>query len=114
MWCLGRLLLLMIGADMQHHNQHWECFLLMMTIVDYVFGTVTSMEVLDYLKDFIQTHRHLFKELYASPIIPKLHYIIHIPQWIERFFGTHDENLLCHVCNYYVHVGVVLSHSCGI
>ena len=87
MWCLGRLLPLMIGADVQYHNQHWECFLLMMTIVDYVFVPVTSTEFLDYLKDLIETHHHLFKELYpSSPIIPKLHYIIHIPQWMERFF----------------------------
>ena len=85
MWCLGRLLPLMIGADVPCHNQQWECFLQLMIIVDYVFAPVTSIEVIDYVKDLIETHHQSFKELYPSaPIIPKLHYMIHIPDWIER------------------------------
>ena len=58
---------------------------LLMTIVDYVFAPVTSMDVLDDVKDLIETHHSLFKEVYCtSPVIIKMHYMIHIPQWIER------------------------------
>ena len=85
MWCLGRLLPLLIGNDVPAEDQHWECFLLLMTIVDYVFAPVTCMDVLDHVKDLIETHHFLFKEVYCtSPVIPKMHYMIHIPQWIER------------------------------
>ena len=75
----------MIGEKVSPHDQHWKCFLLMMTIVDYVFVPVTSTEVVEYLKELIESHHELFKEVYPSAsIIPKLHYVIHIPQWIER------------------------------
>ena len=87
MWCLGRLLPLMIAVDIPLHDQHWECFLLMMTIVDYVFAPVTSSDLLDYIREVIETHHHLFKELHpTSSFIPKLHYIIHIPDWIAKYF----------------------------
>lgn len=86
MWCLGRLLPLMIGSDVPPGNECWDCFLLLMTIVDYVFAPVTSKEILDYLKELIETHHKLFKEVYPlSPIIPKLHYVVHIPEWIKRY-----------------------------
>ncbi len=61
MWCLGRLLPLLIGIDVPAEDQHWECFLLLMTIVDYVFAPVTSMDVLDYVKELIETHHLLFQ-----------------------------------------------------
>ncbi len=89
MWCLGRLLPLLIGADITPGKQHWECFLKLMEIVDYVFAPVTSTEILDHLQERIETHHQLFTEIYpSSPVIPKLHYVIHIPEWIERFVGS--------------------------
>ena len=59
-----------------------------MTIVDYVFAPVTSTNVLDYLTDLLEEHLILFKELYPNcPIIPKMHYLIHIPDWIKRYIA---------------------------
>ena len=84
MWCLGRLLSLMIGNDVPQGDKSWSCFLLLLTIIDYVFAP--SVEILDYLKELIDTHHQLFKEVYPlSPIIPKLHYVIHIPEWSYVF-----------------------------
>ena len=88
MWCLARLLPLMIGVHIAYDNQHWENFLQCMTIVDYVFAPVTSTNVLDYLTDLLEEHLILFKELYPNcPIIPKMHYLIHIPDWIKRYIA---------------------------
>ena len=76
----------MIGSDVPPGNECWDCFLLLMTIVDYVFAPVTSKKILDYLEELIETHHKLFKEVYPlSPIIPKLHYVVHIPEWIKRY-----------------------------
>ena len=86
MWCLGRLLPLLIGSYVPIGiDRRWECYLLLMTIVDYVFAPMTSIDVLDYVEELIENHHSSFKELYpTSPIIPKIHYMIHIPHWIRK------------------------------
>lgn len=85
MWCLGRLLPLMLGEDVPLGDQHWECFLLMLTIVDYVFAPVISNDDIPYLKDLIQEHHEMFREVYPlCPVIPKMHYMIHLPEWTEK------------------------------
>ena len=86
MWCLGRNLPLMIGGKIRENQPHWDNFLLLLTIIDYVFAPVTSIDIVDYLRQLIHDHHSAFKELYPdSPFIPKLHYIIHIPEWINRY-----------------------------
>ena len=75
----------MIGENIPIGDQHWDCYLLMMTIVDYVFAPVTSKDITAYLKELIQEHHETFREVYPlSPIIPKMHYMVHIPEWMER------------------------------
>uniref|UniRef100_A0A1X7TW99 Uncharacterized protein n=1 Tax=Amphimedon queenslandica TaxID=400682 RepID=A0A1X7TW99_AMPQE len=61
-----------------------ENFLLLLTIVEYVFGPVTSEDVVPYLKDLIREHEN-FCQLYPNAsIIPKIHYIIHLPEWLLK------------------------------
>lgn len=89
MWCLARLLPLMIGVHVPSENRHWDNFLRLMTIVDYVFAPITSMDILAHLKDLIEDYLTSFKELYPNnSIIPKMHYLIHIPDWIKRYIRT--------------------------
>lgn len=85
MWCLSRLLPLMIGEMVSEQDPKWENFLLMLTITDYAFAPVTSEEIIPYLKSLIRDHHEAFKELYPNcPIIPKMHYLIHLPEWLLR------------------------------
>ena len=75
----------MLGEDVPLGDQHWECFLLMLTIVDYVFAPVISNDDIPYLKDLIQEHHEMFREVYPlCPVIPKMHYMIHLPEWTEK------------------------------
>ena len=84
MWCLGRLLPVMLGESVPVEDENWECFILLMTIVDYIFAPVISKESLPYVQQIIQEHHEKFKEVYPScNLIPKMHYMIHIPKWIE-------------------------------
>ena len=64
MWCLGRLLPLMLGEVVPTDDQQWECFLLLMTIVDYVFAPVTSNDIATFIKQLITDHHEMFKEVY--------------------------------------------------
>ena len=85
MWCLARNLPLMIGSKIPEMNPYWKNFLLMLTIIDYVFAPAISADIVDYLRQLIYEHHKAFRELYPDcPFTPKLHYIIHIPEWIKR------------------------------
>ncbi len=58
----------------------------MLTITDYVFAPVVSDDIASYVKSLIQDHHETFQELYSSArIIPKMHYMLHLPEWIQRY-----------------------------
>ena len=85
MWCLARLLPFMIGNLVPEDDPHWHNFLLLLTIIDYTFAPVVSPDEVAYLHSIIEEHNSSFKALYPdSSMIPKLHYIIHIPEWILK------------------------------
>lgn len=85
MWCLARLLPLMIGDIASEDEPHWDNFLLMLSIVDYLFAPVTSGDIASYVKLLINEHHQAFCNLYPNaPIIPKLHYMIHLPEWMTQ------------------------------
>lgn len=75
----------MVGELVPERDAKWDNFLLMLTITGYLFAPVTSEEIVPYLKSLINEHHEKFCEIYPnSPIIPKMHYLIHIPDWILR------------------------------
>lgn len=85
MWCLARLLPIMIGDLVPKDDPHWANFLDFLTIVDYVFAPVLSSDAVSFLHDIIEKHHETFHALYPHcSIIPKLHYMIHIPEWILK------------------------------
>lgn len=85
MWCLARLLPLMIGEKVNEGNAHWVNFLLLLSIVDYVFAPIISNDSVAYVRTLIEDHHQAFKELYPHcRITPKMHYMVHYPECIER------------------------------
>lgn len=85
MWCLARMLPLLIGEYVPTAEPLCENYLLMLTIGDYVFGPITSRYIVPYLKALIQGHHENFCHLYPNAsITPKFHYIIHLLEWLLR------------------------------
>ena len=83
MWCLAVLLPLIIGELVDSQDVHWECFCLLLTITNCVFAPVTTEDAAMFLKEKINEHHQLFSEIYPdSPIIPKQHYVVHLPEWM--------------------------------
>lgn len=74
----------MIGKEIDHGDEHWRNFLLHLKIVDYVFAPVVTQTMAAYLRELIQDHHIAFKSLYTGPIIPKMHYMVHYPEWMAR------------------------------
>lgn len=85
LWTLTRLLPLIISDKIPQGNPNWNNFLLLLKITDYVFSPISSKSIAAFMITLIDDYLQSFKELYTQcPIIPKQHYMIHIPQWIAR------------------------------
>lgn len=85
MWLLGRILPLVIGDLVPRGDAKWENFLTMMRIVDILFAPAITEDLLAYLGQIIEGHHHQFTKLYpAEPIIPKQHFMIHMPRLMKQ------------------------------
>ena len=85
MWCLARLLPLMIGEHIPQDDDRWELYKTFLTILDYVFAPNTNEDIIEYLRELIEDHHVKFRELYPDCLItPKHHYMVHIPDWMEK------------------------------
>ena len=85
MWCLARLLPLMIGDHVPEDDNRWELFKMFLLIIDYVFAPNTDKDIMEYLCKLIRDHHLKFCELYPEcSIIPKQHYMVHIPDWMKK------------------------------
>ncbi len=86
MWCLARYLPLIIGDLVPEDDEKWNLFLMLLTIVDYVFAPRTTPDVIAYVRFLINQHHTEFRRLYPDCVmIPKQHYMVHIPEWMERW-----------------------------
>jgi len=86
MWCLARLLPLMIGHKVPKNDRHWLNFLQMLDIIDIVFAPVITQDQIAFLRIIIKEHHESFVQLYPHcNITPKLHYMIHYPHWMSRY-----------------------------
>ena len=95
MWCLGRLLPLMIRDRVPNDNERWKNFLLLLSIMDYVLAPAISLDCVVHLRELIHDRHETFKELYPTcSIIPKMHIIIHYPECIEKYVYKYYGKLL--------------------
>ena len=86
MWCLARLLPLMVGDSIPEEDSRWKLFLDFLSIMDYVFAPNTTEDIAAYVQQLIGDYLARFKELHPHcSIIPKQHYMIHIPEWMEKY-----------------------------
>ena len=85
MWCLIRLLPIMIGDLIPDDCEHWINFLRLLSIVEFVFAPQTTVGIAGYLRNLICDHHSTFTKLYPHrPVTPKFHYITHLPKWIVK------------------------------
>lgn len=81
MWCLARLLPLMIGDKIEADDRHWDNYLLLLSIADYCLAPVISKDWAAYVRTIINDHHYQFKQLYPTcRLTPKMHYLIHYPE----------------------------------
>ena len=80
MWCLSRLLPLIIYDFVPEHNPDWELFGDLMKLVDIVIAPVIRKETTYYLailiKDYLEEFGHLYPD---TKLIPMQHFMVHYP-----------------------------------
>ena len=85
MWCLGRFFPLMIGHFVPEENSNWSHFLQLLDIMELVFASRVHPDMPPYLQFLIAENLEKFKVLYpTSSFKPKMHYLTHIPRYLER------------------------------
>ena len=85
MWCLARLLPLMIGEYVAEDDDRWGLFTKFLMILNYTLAPSINEEIIEYLRKLIEDHHSRFFELYPNcSIIPKQHYMIHFPDWMKK------------------------------
>lgn len=85
MWNLAINLQLMIGEKIPKDNEHWECFLFLLDILQICTSRIASPAHVDILEALVHDHHQLFTRCYpTSSIILKMHYMVHLPTQIVR------------------------------
>lgn len=83
MWCLLRLLPLIIGDKIEEGDEYWDHYLTLLDIVDYALAPVTSKNTAGHMRYIIGLYLQGFVEKYPHQRLPpKFHYLIHLPRWI--------------------------------
>ncbi len=85
MWNLAINLPLMIGDKICLGDENWECFLLLLDILQLCTTRVASSAQAGILEALIHDHHQLFIRCYpGANVTPKLHYMVHFPRQIIR------------------------------
>ena len=75
----------MIDEHIPQDDDRWELYKTFLTILDYVFAPNTNKDIIKYFRELIKDHHVKFRELYPDCLItPKQHYMVHIPDWMEK------------------------------
>ena len=105
MWILGRFLPLMIDHLISEDDNHWTHFIQLLEIVDIVFApTIDSTP--GYLEVLIEENLEDFVKPYSETVLPKMHYIIHIPRLLARYVRIYMcmNNILYYVVTCYNYI----------
>ena len=85
MWLLARILPLLVGDCVPDDDERWENFLTLMEIVDRLFCPRLTEDDATYLRWLISDHHNDFVSLYPDmSVIPKMHFMIHMPRLIVQ------------------------------
>ena len=96
MWNLVVYLPLMVGDLVPEDEEQWECFLLLLDILQICISPVISIDVVQYLTVLIKMYLSAFCKCYPDKnIIPKQHYMIHFPSQILKYVNIMHPTLPC-------------------
>ena len=85
MWLLGRVIPFLVGEDVPEEDEKWKNYVQLMEIVDLLMAPAISEDEVAELGVLIHQHHTLFAQLYGnSSVLPKHHFMIHMPRLILK------------------------------
>lgn len=84
MWCLARILPLLLGDLIEVDDENWDNLLRLLQIEEIVFAPTSTTAIAAYLEVLVKDYLELFIKIYNRRIIPKQHYMVHYPNRIIR------------------------------
>ena len=76
MWNLSINLPLMIGNKVPSGDENWECFLLLLDILQLCTSRIATTAHAGIIEAMVHDHHHRFTRCYPmASIIPKMHYM---------------------------------------
>ena len=85
-WTFIIILPLIIGNEIPEDDINWECFLLLVQIIQYCTAQISSESSSLYLAALINQHHQMFVQCYPHIcVLPKMHYMVHLPHQILRY-----------------------------
>lgn len=85
MWCLARVLPIIIGDFVPQDSDEMETFRLLREIMAYAFSPVHSISSTAYLDCLVEEHHILFMKLWPkNKLTPKQHNLLHYGEAIRR------------------------------
>ena len=85
-WSLARLLPILVGDLVPEDDINWANYVLLLEIVGVVMAPKMTRGEASSLAYRIKQHHAIFKEIYPNrPLTPKMHYMVHIPEWTIRW-----------------------------
>lgn len=86
MLLLMKILPLAIGDSIPNDDEHWLCYLKMMSIVSYLFSPAIDQDHAAYIQTLICEHHTEFTRIYPNEsIIPKMHFMVHMPRLMLEY-----------------------------
>ena len=84
MWVLAINLPLMIGDKIPSTDEMWECYLLLLDILQLCTARVAFIGHAGILHALVHDHHQLFVRCYpGASVTPKMHYMVHFPRQIK-------------------------------
>ena len=76
----------LIGDLVPKDDERWDNFLIILRIMEFTFVPIITIDKTCYLEVLIEVFLSEFQRLYPErPLVPKMHYLVHIPSWIRRY-----------------------------
>ena len=85
MWLLASILPMILAKYLDKNSTPWQCLSSLLEIMGMAFSEKISTESVMYLKTAIKEHLSLFKNEYGARLIPKQHYLVHLPSQVLKF-----------------------------
>lgn len=83
-WTLFRLLPLIVGSYVPP-KKYWNCYILLLKVVDLIMVPVVRRLWIPSLEEKITEFLATFHELFPDGVIPKMHFLVHYPSLMLKY-----------------------------